>query len=421
MSNLKDIVNVSIEIAAPVVDSTSFDHLLIFGPAPAVAPAAAPADVAVYSSLDEVTDAGWVANGDNADPVGIAARVAFSQTPQPAKIYIAVRKEADVSATWASAAAVTAGSMILAGGRIYSCATAGATGETEPEWPESGTVTDGTAVWTCMGTTVLESPVATLARAILVSGWYIACPAGIDEEDYEDCAAYIETQTKLFCFPVFDNLEVVGAVYYRSFGIFAKETWEQHIADVPDANRYIHVAFCAKCLYYDSGSETWAFKTLSAIYPSELSSQRVEQLKTANISYYMTYSSRNITQGGKVMAGEWIDVIRFRDWLQNDMQIRIFNLLVVNPKIPYTNAGISLVENQMIASLKAGAKAGGVAPDEYDENGDTIPGFLVSVPNALSLTAAQKASRILTNCRFTARLAGAIHVIEVNGVLCYEY
>ena len=46
--------------------------------------------------------------------------------------------------------------------------------------------------------------------------------------------------------------------------------------------------------------------------------------------------------GGKTGGGEWIDVIRFRDWLQNDMQVRVVNLLIVNPKIPYTDNGIGL-------------------------------------------------------------------------------
>ena len=103
------------------------------------------------------------------------------------------------------------------------------------------------------------------------------------------------------------------------------------------------------------------------------------------------------------------------------MQVRILNLLLMNPKIPYTNSGISLVENQMTASLKAGTDRGGIAPDEYDEDGNLIPGFQVTVPNSASLTAAQKASRILTGCKFSARIAGAIHAVEVNGSLTYSY
>ena len=128
---------------------------------------------------------------------------------------------------------------------------------------------------------------------------------------------------------------------------------------------------------------------------------------------------KNITRNGQVRAGEWIDTIRFRDWLKNDMQVRIANLLIVNPKIPYTDPGITLVENQMIASLKSGRAFGGIAPDQFDDDGAEYPGFTTSVPKAMSLTASQRASRKLTDCKFTARLAGAIHLVEVYGSLIY--
>ena len=84
------IATVDIDIASPLVDDTSFDNLLIMGPAPKgenLAP-----DVGVYASLEEVEDAGFVSTGDDADPVGVAARVAFSQSPRPTQVYIAVQK-----------------------------------------------------------------------------------------------------------------------------------------------------------------------------------------------------------------------------------------------------------------------------------------------------------------------------------------
>ena len=96
------------------------------------------------------------------------------------------------------------------------------------------------------------------------------------------------------------------------------------------------------------------------------------------------------------------------------------NLLIINPKIPYTDGGIGLVENQMLASLKDGQKYGGIAPTEYDADGNTIPGYATSVPLAADLTGEQKASRTLTGCRFSARLAGAVHLAEIEGSLTYE-
>jgi hypothetical protein len=136
-------------------------------------------------------------------------------------------------------------------------------------------------------------------------------------------------------------------------------------------------------------------------------------------NFFSQYAGRNVSMNGQVRAGEWIDIIRGRDWLQNDMQLRIYTLLLTNPKIPYTNSGIALVEAQMIASLKAAQQRGIVAETEYDADGNQIPGYTVSTPNSASITADQKASRILTDCKFSARLAGAIHVVRVNGTLTY--
>ena len=118
-------------------------------------------------------------------------------------------------------------------------------------------------------------------------------------------------------------------------------------------------------------------------------------------------------------GGEWIDVIRGPDWLQNDMQLRIFNLLLMNPKILFTNSGIALVQNEMIASLMAATERGIVAEDEYNEDNELVPGFVTRVPSSMSITATQKASRVLNDCRFSARLAGAIHAVRVDGVLTY--
>ena len=131
--------------------------------------------------------------------------------------------------------------------------------------------------------------------------------------------------------------------------------------------------------------------------------------------------SVSITQIGKVAAGEWIDVIRFRDWLQEEMQVNIFNLLINRDKVPYTDEGIAAIEGQMIKALQLGQRRGGIAPTEYDEDGNEIPGWKISVPLAANISANTKASRILEDMTFTARLAGAIHVAEITGSLVYEF
>lgn len=514
--NYDMIATVDIDIQSPIVDDTSFDNLLIMGPAPKGENSAP--DVGVYASLTEVEDAGFVSTGDNADPVGIAARVAFSQSPAPTQVYIAVQKltkEAEGAAETIKEANEIVKDTISASGNVTGCTitfnenarrlyiilegpisgvnntelvekltakgyTVSVEGsvitgledlsklpifadiaamqkgdedivitvsvEKEGASPvsygvtvsypdakkkastaETGAADENTPIDS--PDTVLEEPAVTIARALGMSGWYVLCTAGVDPALYEDIAAYIETQEKMFCYTEMNffgagedggNAPSVGTVYFRSMGIYGRERTDQADEDVPEANWYMNVALVAKWLNYSSGSETAAFKVLAGVYPSELTSTEMKVLADANLNYFITVGNKNITMNGKVIGDEWADIIRFRDWLKNDMQVRVVNLFITRPKVPYTDSGISLVQNQMIASLKAGQDAGGIAEEEFDEDGNSIPGYTTSVPLAASLSASEKASRKLTKCTFKARLAGAIHFAELKGSLTYE-
>lgn len=514
--NYDMIATVDIDIQSPIVDDASFDNLLIMGPAPKGENSAP--DVGVYASLTEVEDAGFVSTGDNADPVGVAARVAFSQSPTPTQVYIAVQKLTagavaaaetikDTNAAVEEYAGKKEGltgcevffsqngrklTIVLTGpvtgvkntglfdmldamkDKGYTASvggvelTDGAAFQKLPEFKQIAAMEPGDeditipivvskegasdvtyalvisypdpdAVESLDGEVnnkpldnpdeELEQPAVTIARALEMSGWYVLCTAGVDPALYEDIAAYIETQEKMFCYTEMGffgagedgaNEPSVGNVYFRSMGIYGRESTDQADEDVPEANWYMNVAFVAKWLNYESGSETAAFKVLSSVYPSSLTSTEMKALADASLNYFITVGSKNITMNGKVVGNEWADIIRFRDWLKNDMQVRVVNLFVTRPKVPYTDSGISLVQNQMIASLKAGQDAGGIAEEEFDEDGNSIPGYTTSVPLAASLSASEKASRKLTKCTFKARLAGAIHFAEINGSLTYE-
>lgn len=59
----------------------------------------------------------------------------------------------------------------------------------------------------------------------------------------------------------------VGNVYFRTLGVYGRETTDQADEDIPPANRYMNVAFVAKWLNYEAGSETTAFKQLALCVP----------------------------------------------------------------------------------------------------------------------------------------------------------
>ena len=350
-NNLNDIVDIQIQIASPATSLSGFESILIVGSEPASKTLEDYKPLGVYTSLEGVKAAGWV----EGDAVYDAAAVAFSQAVKPSQIYVA-----------------------------------------------ANVVTDGSA----------ESLGDTLDRAAANPEWFVICPAGVDEEKYEDIAKWTEAHEKMACFTVTETASSLDVdTYMNSFEIFSP-------AKV-DADQYINIAFAVACLQYEPGSETWAFKTLNAVSIAELTATQMQALQEANISYYVEYGGKAITQGGKTVSGQWIDVIRVMWWQKSDMQERIYNLFVTQPKIPYTDNGIAQVQNQIICSLKRGQAMGGIAPTEYDEEGNAIPGYTVTVPRARDLTQAERASRQLKGCKFTARLSGAIHNVEVRGTLEY--
>lgn len=371
-SNLDRIATVDIALDTPISNDASFDHILILGPAPMNGTDKDIPVIGVYNSLAEITDLGFIAIGDGADPIGVAARVAFSQTPRPQKVYVAVIGEA-----------------------------------VDEESGEAGP----------------QTAVSVLDAAMSMNGWYCVCPVGLEKKEVAQVIQWTETQNKICGYMDDDpvNPIVTTGLYFRSYAFYPKVTEDQLDNDVPAENKYgMAAAIAVSAMHYHAGEETWALKSLATITPSKLSSTFIAALAEANISYVLNVASKNVTMGGKTNGGEWIDIIRFRDWLQNDMQVRVVNLLIVNPKIPYTDGGIGLVENQMIASLKDGQNYGGIAPTEYDADGNANQGFVTSVPLASSLTSTQKASRVLEDCKFSARLAGAIHLVNISGSLTYE-
>lgn len=246
--------------------------------------------------------------------------------------------------------------------------------------------------------------------------------ASRETDDILAMAEWVETQTKLFGTSTSEETakstgqqtDLISTLkaknYYRTFAFY------HELAD----DEYIEAGIMAKCFNIEPGGETWANKILSGLTADNLTEAEYLAIFGKNGNTFEAFRNNNITQNGKVVGGEWIDVIRFRDWLQENITVNVFNLLINNNKIPYTDAGIALVENQVNSSLLAGQRMGGIAPTEYDENNVENPGYVITVPLASSIPANTKATRVLEGITFTARLAGAIHAVEITGSFTYE-
>ena len=252
--------------------------------------------------------------------------------------------------------------------------------------------------------------------------FYGICYVSRKQEDILELADWCEAHTKLFGTAIAEegakSSEVdtdTGSLLKK--GNYFRTHWWYHKdaeTDFPEAG------IMARCFAVYPGGETWANKKMSGITTDDLTEGEARAVHAKNGNTFEAFRNISITQNGKVAGGEWIDVIRFRDWLVETIKTEEFVMLINRDKLPYTDAGIMLVYNTLNSVLALGQRRGGIAPTEYDEDGNKNLGYVIEVPLASSVSANVKASRVLQDVKFTARLAGAIHAVEIKGSLTYE-
>lgn len=154
------------------------------------------------------------------------------------------------------------------------------------------------------------------------------------------------------------------------------------------------------------GSNTWAHKTLTGTSVDKLTGTETTNLKNKNANTYESIGGVNATTGGKMVGGEYIDIMIGVLWLTARMRERIWFRMVNSSKIAYTNAGIAIIEAEVRAQLQEGIRNNFLADS---------PSPVIFVPDALSVDPNLRATRVLEDLTFEARLAGAIHFVTIRG------
>jgi hypothetical protein len=357
MANIDRVVKVSISLQTAAITSQTFSDLLLFGQF--IKPAGSTANVYVITDADELIETyGSVVD----DEIYLAALAFFSQIPHPPRLYIGLDNNAvDV-------------------------------------------VTDLVAIRD-------EN-----------NDWYGICDTKHDETRAVDIATWVEAHEKLFVTVLSDPANITAATTDTTStaallkaGNFFRTAWWYN----PDPLQFVDVAISSKSFTKYPGQETWANQRLAGVTTTFMSEGNSINVQQKNGNTFEPFRNIAITQYGKVAGGEWIDVIRFRDWLCEEIKVRIFQQMIDN-RIPYTDPGIAIIRSRLQQALDFGVQRGGIAPDEVTIEGKLNPSYSITVPLASSVSSNDKANRILRDVYFTARLAGAIHVVEIQGTLTYD-
>ena len=445
MAKLERIVNVSIALNTAGISKLGFSTILVAG-----YHTNSLNRVDIVTDVDDLIDMGFSAN----DSIYKAVACGFSQIPRPKQIKVGrlsvTGTKAVVTAVNKATYTITAQTMdenskvTTVKATVENTANSNATtiaSELAAQFASTDKVTavvNGAEItFTLNGTvkltysdnidaTVTEGTEELAKEFALIraedSDFYGVTLATRNVEKIKEMAEYAETQTMLFGTSFYEDGTALASSKDDTLSVMKEKGYMRTFVfpHVLCDDEYLEVGVMARCFAISEGGETWALKTIAGVTADNWTETQAQAIFKKVANTYEKVRNVKVTQNGKVLGDEWIDVIRFRDWLQEEIATEVFLALKNSDKLPYTDAGIAVIESIVRACLERGQTRGGIAPAEYDSDGNENKGFTISVPLSSDISTNDKAQRILNDIKFTARLAGAIHVVNITGNFTYS-
>jgi hypothetical protein len=182
----------------------------------------------------------------------------------------------------------------------------------------------------------------------------------------------------------------------RTYGIY-----------LPTADtEFPEAAWMGAQLPYTPGSNDWDFKRASGVTVSNLTDTQRVNLRAKNCNMYTTVAGVNIFQDGDTFGGSPIDEIVGIDWLYARLQEGVYFRLINSLKVPMTNPGLAIIENEIRSVLS-----------QAEANGLIDRGWSVTTPDVSTISPNLRAQRTAGVFVFRARLAGSIRKVIISGFL----
>jgi len=246
------------------------------------------------------------------------------------------------------------------------------------------------------------------AVQLLNDDWYSLHLTNIGALPVKAAAVYIETLVKMMGTSSADDeiydsgvsddlasaLQTLG--YDRTFLVYSPKALTEYPA----------AGWAGGQLPQDPGSITWMFKSASGVSTTNMTTTELSTLEDKACNVYLNKRGLPMFQYGVVSSGEFIDVTRGIDWTQTRIQERIYASLINAKKIPYTDTGAGVLENDIRGVLQEG-----VTNDLYRAD----PAPTVTVPKVADQSVVNRAARYFPGIEFTAQLAGAVHKTGIQG------
>lgn len=239
------------------------------------------------------------------------------------------------------------------------------------------------------------------------SDWYELIESTRSSGVIKDASADIESRIKIFQGQTDDAVAQtsgttdIGSVL-KGLALDRTGLWFHN-----DDTEHSEAAISGFMLPQDPGSATWAGNTIKGVTGITLTGESFLADKNYNWNENFAAAGFTMTRTGKMASGQFIDIIRGRDFLQNLIQTRLVDAIRKEPKIPYTDRGGDMIGTVIRTALVEAAGNGLIVEDS----------IVVTIPAVATQSSTSKGNRDFPNVTFSATLQGAIHSIVVNGSL----
>jgi len=172
-------------------------------------------------------------------------------------------------------------------------------------------------------------------------------------------------------------------------------------------------AWAGYILPSDPGSETWFGKQLSGIVATEKTLLTPTEESTAlgkGANLYTPLAGVGHTHPGAMASGRFIDIQRGIDWLEARIGETLATRLLNEPKIPYTDAGVSIFHGDIAAVMDQGIANNLLGP-LLDDSGDL---YRINMPKVADQLQLDRTNRYYPGITVEAQLAGAVQSLEIT-------
>ena len=140
-----------------------------------------------------------------------------------------------------------------------------------------------------------------------------------------------------------------------------------------------------------------------------------DQLVENHVNFLTEEYKRQYVKEGVCLNGEYIDVVLGADWIAKRMRNLLYDILLENANIDYSDAGFGLVATAVLQALDEAADINHniIARDPESKAGI----FTVVIPKYSESTEEQRRNRVMPDIIWEALLCGAVHSVKTKGVL----